>query len=552
MTATINSAQANTRRTGTSDGRTPPQVRVPYIRVVPGEVVVHLGPTNSGKTFESLNELAIAGRGIYVSPLRMLAQEVFERLTAMCGPHSVGLLTGDQVIRSDAPILCCTAEMAPLDAPFAVIDEAHWIDDAERGKAWTRLLTQGRYDRLSIIAAPEAEGFLHKLYPGMVTVRHDRLSDLQWDSRVTAASIARGSVVVAFSRSAVFALARDIHQHSGLVTSVLYGSLPASVRLDQIDRFLDGRIDVLIATDSIGHGVNLPTDTIVFAETEKFDGRTLRPLHTWEAAQIAGRAGRGAGRDGRVQALVGQVGLSANAHLLIEAVEVAAGRFGSDLLVSKAPIGPGLDDLCAAGSADLRGQLVAWRTAAGVELADHTWARPASTATAEKRLTDLHNVWGGTWPLDAETTWALATAPMSSPPAIEFASRALVDPRFDIAEALQVDRIATADLLTAERLAGTARDLVVAVRTFGPLGGLGLGALTEIMQEAEARVAGLLDNEIATNTFGRCKRCAVAIAPRFSICDGCWSKVRARKSDRSSKRRAPRQSLGQTRRSTAT
>lgn len=54
-----------------------------------------------------------------------------------------------------------------------------------------------------------------------------------------------------------------------------------------------GELDFIVTTDVIGHGINLPLCSVVFAETDKYDGNTHRPLMLWEAAQIAGRAGRG-------------------------------------------------------------------------------------------------------------------------------------------------------------------------------------------------------------------------------------------------------------------
>ena len=45
--------------------------------VPPEQVVFHLGPTNSGKTYESLQALAAAGSGVYAAPLRQLAQEAY-------------------------------------------------------------------------------------------------------------------------------------------------------------------------------------------------------------------------------------------------------------------------------------------------------------------------------------------------------------------------------------------------------------------------------------------------------------------------------------------
>ena len=50
--------------------------------------------------------------------------------------------------------------------------------------------------------------------------------------------------------------------------------------------------EVCVATDVLGHGVNLPCETLLFSETTKFDGEERRELLPWELAQIAGRAGR--------------------------------------------------------------------------------------------------------------------------------------------------------------------------------------------------------------------------------------------------------------------
>ena len=44
---------------------------------------------------------------------------------------------------------------------------------------------------------------------------------------------------------------------------------------------------MIVTTDVIGHGINLPLRAVAFAETDKFDGKQRRPLRVWEAAQIA-------------------------------------------------------------------------------------------------------------------------------------------------------------------------------------------------------------------------------------------------------------------------
>jgi len=50
--------------------------------------------------------------------------------------------------------------------------------------------------------------------------------------------------------------------------------------------------DILIATDAIAMGLNLPIKTILFYKVTKYDGRTDRVLSPSEVQQIAGRAGR--------------------------------------------------------------------------------------------------------------------------------------------------------------------------------------------------------------------------------------------------------------------
>ena len=89
-------------------------VRLPERTIEPETVIAHLGPTNSGKTHDALRFLVESGRGVYAAPLRMLAQEAYRRLSAELGEGKVGLVTGEERVDKDAPILCCTAEMAPL------------------------------------------------------------------------------------------------------------------------------------------------------------------------------------------------------------------------------------------------------------------------------------------------------------------------------------------------------------------------------------------------------------------------------------------------------
>jgi ATP-dependent RNA helicase SUPV3L1/SUV3 len=73
---------------------------------------------------------------------------------------------------------------------------------------------------------------------------------------------------------------------------VIYGDLPPEVRRMQYHAFIKGANKILITTDAIGMGVNLPIRRIVFMDLQKFDGEEKRYITSQETKQIAGRAGR--------------------------------------------------------------------------------------------------------------------------------------------------------------------------------------------------------------------------------------------------------------------
>lgn len=81
-------------------------------------------------------------------------------------------------------------------------------------------------------------------------------------------------------------------EKKGIKVSTIYGSLPPQIRKKQFEMFLSGETEVVVATDAIGLGVNLPIRRIVFMNIYKFDGMSTRLLNEYEIRQIAGRAGR--------------------------------------------------------------------------------------------------------------------------------------------------------------------------------------------------------------------------------------------------------------------
>ncbi|MBQ1764951.1 MAG: helicase, partial [Aquincola sp.] len=94
-----------------------------------------------------------------------------------------------------------------------------------------------------------------------------------------------------FSRREVLLL-RDQIAANGHPVSVIYGALPPEVRRREAERFAQGESHILVATDAIGMGLNLPIRRVLFSTMTKFDGQGDRTLTESEVHQIAGRAGR--------------------------------------------------------------------------------------------------------------------------------------------------------------------------------------------------------------------------------------------------------------------
>ena len=169
-----------------------------------------------------------------------------------------------------------------------VLDEVQWADDSERGSAWTRLLLAGEYKHILLLGAVEALPLIQNAFPEAEVRFFERKAPLDWTGAVSFQSLKPGTVVVAFSRRAVLALAGELNRRQPGRVAVLYGAMPLGSRRLEIERFMNGQADVCCATDVLGHGVNLPCETLLFAESQKFDGEERRDLHA-----VGDRADRG-------------------------------------------------------------------------------------------------------------------------------------------------------------------------------------------------------------------------------------------------------------------
>jgi len=274
------------------------------------QITLHLGPTNSGKTFQALNVLVEAGSGWYLSPLRLLAHEIYDTLNRRGVPCS--LLTGEESIPvQGARITASTIEMFDprRSGECVVIDEAHMLTDPQRGWAWTRAIMEATAPNIHIIGAPFIESLVTRMVKGagmkIEKIEHARLTPLKVTrSPWYLARLPRRTILVAFSRATVLSLKTELERRHGRSVSVVYGNLPPEVRLNQAERFASGVNEICVATDAVGMGLNLPADNVCFFETEKFDGHDRRSLTANEIRQIGGRAGRfGLSEFGQVGAL---------------------------------------------------------------------------------------------------------------------------------------------------------------------------------------------------------------------------------------------------------
>lgn len=260
-------------------------------------VTLYVGPPNSGKTHAAFERLAEAHDGAYLAPLRLLALEGRDRLVAR--GVACSLLTGEENVPAPhARVVSSTIEMVGTNKPIdvAVIDEAQMIFDSARGWAWTQAIVAVPANEVIIIcsayAVPAIENLLG-LCGERCTVRHfGRKQHVDMlPHPVPIGSLKLGDAVVAFSRRDVLML-RDQIAAAGHPVSVIYGALPPEVRRREAERFAQGDSHILVATDAIGMGLNLPIRRVLFSTMTKFDGQDDRPLNESEVHQIAGRAGR--------------------------------------------------------------------------------------------------------------------------------------------------------------------------------------------------------------------------------------------------------------------
>jgi len=260
------------------------------------KIIAYLGDTNSGKTYHALQELKKSVDSVYTAPLRLLALENYKSLNEM--GIRTNLITGEEkIFTENAECTSCTVECFDTEMAYetVIIDEIQMIDDPQRGAFFTQALIGADADNIIVTGPKEYRGrleaiakYLNEEIEVHVFERRTELSPT--NKPVKYEDIKPNTAIVAFSKKDLYDIQRKLPKH--LTSTLLYGSLGSEVRREQSERFANGEVDVVITTDCVGMGLNLPIENVVFTKTEKYDGENVTSITTMLTKQIAGRAGR--------------------------------------------------------------------------------------------------------------------------------------------------------------------------------------------------------------------------------------------------------------------
>ncbi|CAN5604991.1 DEAD/DEAH box helicase [soil metagenome] len=154
-----------------------------------GHGVLVAAPTGSGKTLvgEFAVHLALRqGRKcFYTAPIKALSNQKFTELTARYGAEQVGLLTGDNAINGDAPVVVMTTEVlrnmlyagSPMLAGlgYVVMDEVHYLADRFRGAVWEEVIIH-LADTVSLVSLSATVSNAEEFGEWLSTVRGDTVT----------------------------------------------------------------------------------------------------------------------------------------------------------------------------------------------------------------------------------------------------------------------------------------------------------------------------------------------------------------------------------------
>ena len=259
------------------------------------KIIALLGPTNTGKTHDAIEQMLEFKSGIFGFPLRLLAREVYEKCVKKIGLNKVALITGEEkIIPNSADYFICTVESMPKDkiVDFVAVDEIQMCADKERGHIFTDRLLHVRGEKLTMFLGSQVmKNIIYDLVDEVEFLKKERFSKLSFSGYKKISRLDRKTAIIAFSIEEVYAIAELVRRQKG-GAAVIMGSLSPKTRGSQVELYQSGDVDYLVATDAIGMGLNMDIDEIYFSNLKKFDGKKTRRLNLVEMSQIAGRAGR--------------------------------------------------------------------------------------------------------------------------------------------------------------------------------------------------------------------------------------------------------------------
>ncbi|AFK94295.1 MULTISPECIES: DEAD/DEAH box helicase [Thermoanaerobacterium] len=308
------------------------------IEKIQGKDVLLSAPTGSGKTKVAYLWAEIIdkegniqnqkNRIIFTAPIKALSNERYMELKEM--GLDVGLETGDFKKNINAPIICCTQEIytkkyAANPNQKVIIDEFHYVStDPMRARAYIDgIVNTNRNSKILVMSAtfgqPETvQKYIERISgrPFTMFVTKERATELVYlDNSVDIYKL-KNALIFAFSRRGVENIAYEIAENREVIedgkinkleklaeifsinkvpdicykgVGMYIGTLLPKEKLFMETAFRQNLLSIMVGTDALALGVNLPAETVVFAQLAKYyDG----PISKNEFVQMAGRAGR--------------------------------------------------------------------------------------------------------------------------------------------------------------------------------------------------------------------------------------------------------------------
>ncbi len=299
-------------------------------------------PTGAGKTMvaylwaglvdgegKAITDRSGCDRVIFTAPIKALSNERYMDLLKM--GFDVGIETGDFKKNAGAPVICCTQEIynlkyAGMDGIRLIIDEFHYIfSENERSRAYIDGLRKTHPCAPILVMSAtfgtpgEIREYLERVMerPFELFLLKERTTKLTYLKHAQNAREIHDALVFAFSQKGVHEVAdliaaqrmdidpsrkarlrdlawilevKTVQKHLYKGVGVYYGRLLPKEKLLVERAYRERIIDVVVGTDALALGVNLPAETVVFAQTVKYFDR--RPISKTSFSQMAGRAGR--------------------------------------------------------------------------------------------------------------------------------------------------------------------------------------------------------------------------------------------------------------------